>query len=117
MLLLCICFFSYDPESQRLIFTSNMTEFLKKSKLVVEIKFSLDGHLCFSFAFSPGLAHLKDGTDPKGYIRSLKQKLTNQVVIKYICRDTAVVLHTTILELDPQSFVTWHEMKFLEQYY
>ena len=47
---------------QNLFFTSNMAEFLKKSKSVVEIKSSMEGNMCFSFAFTLGLAQLKDST-------------------------------------------------------
>ena len=102
--------------SNTLFFTSNMTEFLRKCKSVVEIKSSAEGNMCFSFAFTLGLAQLKDGTDRKG----LYKKFVNHAQrpsADTVWRDTAVALHTTVLELNPQSFVTWREMKFLEQYY
>ena len=102
--------------SNTLFFTSNMTEFLRKCKSVVEIKSSAEGNMCFSFAFTLGLAQLKDGTDRKG----LYKKFVNHAQrpsADTVWRDTAIALHTTVLELNPQSFVTWREMKFLEQYY
>ena len=101
---------------QNLFFTSNMTEFLKKSKSVVEIKSSAEGNMCFSFAFTLGLAQLKDGTDSNGLYKKFHRHAQRPGGDK-VWRDTAVALHTTILELNPQSFVTWREMKFLEQYY
>ena len=101
---------------QNLFFTSNMAEFLKKSKSVVEIKSSMEGNMCFSFAFTLGLAQLKDSTERNGLYKKFLKHAQRPAADK-VWRDTAVALHTTILELNPQSFVTWREMKFLEQYY
>ena len=92
------------------------TEFLKKSKSVVEIKSSMEGNMCFSFAFTLGLAQLKDSTERNGLYKKFLKHAQRPTADK-VWRDTAVALHATILELSPQSFVTWREMKFLEQYY
>ena len=90
---------------QNLFFTSNMTEFLKKSKSVVEIKASLEGNMCFSYAFTLGLAQLKDGADRKGLYKKFLKHAQRPCGDK-VWKDTAVALLTTILELNAQSFVT-----------
>ena len=93
-------------------FTSNMSEFLRKSRSVVEIKNDRN-NMCFSFAFVLGLAHLKE--DKSVYERLRKNG--GNACNASLWTQLAVGLHCDILELDVQSMATWREFKLLEQHH
>ena len=88
-----------------------MSEFLKESKSVVEIK-NDKNNMCFAFAYVLGLAHLKD--DQTMYRNFVKHN--SKATGDRSWTELAVRLHTDILELNVQSMATWREFKFLEQY-
>ena len=78
-------------------FTSNMSEFLRKSRSVVEIKNDRN-NMCFSFAFVLGLAHLKEDKSLYECFRNHSSNACNATLWTQL----AVGLHSDILELDVQ---------------
>ena len=93
-------------------YTANMSEFLRNSKSVVEIKNDRN-NMCFSFAFVLGLAHLKE--DKSLYKRFCKHG--RNACNADLWTQLAVGLHCDVLDLDVQSMATWREFKLLEQHH
>ena len=92
-------------------FTANMSEFLKNSRSVVEIKNDRN-NMCFSFAFVLGMAHLKeDQTLYLNFRQTGKRPCGNQLFTQL-----AEGLHCDIMGLDVQAMATWREFRLLEQY-
>ena len=76
-------------------FTSNMSEFLRKSRSIVDIKKDWN-NMCFSFAFVLGLAHLKEDKSLYERFWSHGGHACNEALWTQL----AVGLHYDILELD-----------------
>ena len=76
--------------------TSNMSEFLQKSRSIVQIKNDRN-NMCFSFAFVLGLAHLADKSLYDQFVRHSHRGIISG---NNIWTQLAVGLHCDILELD-----------------